>query len=244
MWPRSIPSASPSSMPAPSTPDDATPAPLFAAIAALGRGAPQNPLPVPIPTPMAAWRAWREQAVFSGDCVEILEAVPRPGNPESRAPGEHPAGMPLDRSHRATASFPASCSEYIGARRPSLSLGSLTGEAAAIVRDNRLGLASNDPAEIAAMLVRRRLDVKAKLGRLPDAAHGDRTTYSAAKPSSTRSTTSSAMCLCRRQGRPQASCSASTDGAAATMKLDGLKADWDSYAIGLAVFSISGISRR
>ena len=65
--------------------------------------------------------------------------------------------------------IPGKLFEYIGARRPILSLGSLTGEAAAIVRDNRLGLASNDPAEIKAMLLQC-LEIKAALGCLPDRA--------------------------------------------------------------------------
>jgi len=68
--------------------------------------------------------------------------------------------------------IPGKLFEYIGARRPILSLGSLTGEAAIIVRDNRLGLVSNDPAEIKTMLAEC-LAVKARLGRLPDQAQGD-----------------------------------------------------------------------
>ena len=68
--------------------------------------------------------------------------------------------------------IPGKLFEYIGARRPILSLGSPTGEAAAIVRDNKLGLVSNDPEEIKAMLVES-LAVKARLGRLPDQASGD-----------------------------------------------------------------------
>ena len=63
--------------------------------------------------------------------------------------------------------IPGKLFEYIGARRPILSLGPLTGEAAAIVRDNGLGLASNDPDEIKAMLLKA-LETKAALGRLPD----------------------------------------------------------------------------
>ena len=51
--------------------------------------------------------------------------------------------------------------EYIGARRPILSVGRTAGEAAEIIRDNGFGLVSNDPDEIAAYLKR--------------AAHGDAT---------------------------------------------------------------------
>ncbi len=57
--------------------------------------------------------------------------------------------------------------EYIGAQRPILSIGSLTGESPDIIRDNDLGLVSNDPEEIKAMLLTA-LAVKARLGRLPD----------------------------------------------------------------------------
>lgn len=45
--------------------------------------------------------------------------------------------------------------EYIGCRRPILSVGSTTGEAAAIIRDGGLGLVSHDPDELAAHLRRR-----------------------------------------------------------------------------------------
>ncbi|MDA5193586.1 glycosyltransferase [Govanella unica] len=42
--------------------------------------------------------------------------------------------------------------EYIGARRPILSIGSETGEAADIIRDNKLGVVSKSPAVVAAAL--------------------------------------------------------------------------------------------
>jgi hypothetical protein len=63
--------------------------------------------------------------------------------------------------------IPGKLFEYIGARRPILSLGSLTAESASIIRDNQLGLASNDPEEIKTML-QNALNVKARTGRLPD----------------------------------------------------------------------------
>ena len=44
--------------------------------------------------------------------------------------------------------------EYIGARRPILSVGRTEGEAADIIRQNRFGLVSNDPGEIAEFLQR------------------------------------------------------------------------------------------
>jgi hypothetical protein len=63
--------------------------------------------------------------------------------------------------------IPGKLFEYIGARRPILSLGSLTAESAEIIRDNNLGLASNDPEEIKTMLLEA-LNTKVRLGRLPD----------------------------------------------------------------------------
>jgi hypothetical protein len=63
--------------------------------------------------------------------------------------------------------IPGKLFEYIGARRPILSVGSLTGEAADIVRNDNFGLVSNDPDEIKAMLIEC-LKLKEQLGRLPD----------------------------------------------------------------------------
>jgi hypothetical protein len=65
--------------------------------------------------------------------------------------------------------IPGKLFEYIGARRPILSLGSPTAEAAVIVRENGLGVASNDPEEIRKMLVDC-LRTKQQTGRLPDLA--------------------------------------------------------------------------
>ena len=63
--------------------------------------------------------------------------------------------------------IPGKLFEYIGARRPILSVGSETGEAAAIVREGGFGLVSNDPAIIVPWL-RARLAEKATHPRLPD----------------------------------------------------------------------------
>lgn len=63
--------------------------------------------------------------------------------------------------------IPGKLFEYIGARRPILSLGSVTAEPAAIVRENGLGLASNDPEEIRKALLKH-LEQKRTLGRIPD----------------------------------------------------------------------------
>jgi glycosyltransferase involved in cell wall biosynthesis len=63
--------------------------------------------------------------------------------------------------------IPGKLFEYIGARRPILSVGSTRGEAADIVRAGPFGLVSNQPAEIAAWL-RDKLAEKALHGRLPD----------------------------------------------------------------------------
>jgi hypothetical protein len=63
--------------------------------------------------------------------------------------------------------IPGKLFEYIGARRPVLSLGSLSAEAAQIVRENHLGLTSNNPSEIKEWLLLR-IEDKARYGRLPD----------------------------------------------------------------------------
>ena len=63
--------------------------------------------------------------------------------------------------------IPGKLFEYIGARRPILSVGSTRGEAAGIVRAGPFGLVSNTPAEIAGWLAQR-LDEKAAHPRLPD----------------------------------------------------------------------------
>lgn len=63
--------------------------------------------------------------------------------------------------------IPGKLFEYIGARRPILSVGSESGEAAAIVRAGGFGLVSNAPAAIAAWL-RARLADKRATPRLPD----------------------------------------------------------------------------
>ncbi len=63
--------------------------------------------------------------------------------------------------------IPGKLFEYIGARRPILSVGSETGEAATIVREGGFGLVSNDPATIAEWL-RARLAQKGMHPRLPD----------------------------------------------------------------------------
>ena len=68
--------------------------------------------------------------------------------------------------------IPGKLFEYIGARRPILSIGSLTGEAAEIVRVNKFGLASNDPGEIRTMLLKA-LETKSRSGRLPDLASAE-----------------------------------------------------------------------
>ncbi len=56
--------------------------------------------------------------------------------------------------------------EYIGAGRPILSVGSVKGEVATIIRDNGFGVVTKDPAEIAETL-RSWLAVKRREGRLP-----------------------------------------------------------------------------
>jgi hypothetical protein len=63
--------------------------------------------------------------------------------------------------------IPGKIFEYIGAARPILSLGSVTAEPARIVRENALGLASNDPEEIKAVLLEW-LATKRQAGRIAD----------------------------------------------------------------------------
>jgi hypothetical protein len=64
--------------------------------------------------------------------------------------------------------IPGKLFEYIGARRPVLSLGSLTGEAADIVRNGNFGLVSNDPMEIAQALRAWIAEKRSEGGRLAD----------------------------------------------------------------------------
>jgi hypothetical protein len=99
-------------------------------------------------------------------CVDIREAIPR----SEILRIERQADILLECRWQDPAGdgvIPGKLFEYIGARRPILSLGSLTAESAAIIRDNNLGLASNDPEEIETML-REALQAKARLGRLAD----------------------------------------------------------------------------
>jgi hypothetical protein len=101
-----------------------------------------------------------------GSCVEIRDAIPRP----EILRVERQADILLECRWQEAAGdgvIPGKLFEYIGARRPILSIGSLTGESADIIRDNSLGLVSNDPEKIKAMLLDA-LVVKARLGRLPD----------------------------------------------------------------------------
>jgi glycosyltransferase involved in cell wall biosynthesis len=102
-----------------------------------------------------------------GDRVEIRPAVPRP---EILAL-ERRVDLLLECrwiDSSGDGVIPGKLFEYIGARRPILSLGSPTGEAAAIVRDNGFGLVSNDPAEIAARLRAWLAEKRRHGGRVPD----------------------------------------------------------------------------
>jgi hypothetical protein len=98
--------------------------------------------------------------------VEIRDAIPR----SDILRIERQADILLECRWQDSAGdgvIPGKLFEYIGARRPILSLGSLTAESADIIRGNDLGLASNDPEEIKTMLIEA-LNAKARLGRLPD----------------------------------------------------------------------------
>jgi hypothetical protein len=140
------------------------PTPLFKAIAALGEDK-RRILCLFYHDANESVAALAEQYGIRS-CVEIFDAIPRPEilRVERQADillecrWQNPAGDGV---------IPGKLFEYIGARRPILSIGSLTGESADIIRDNNLGLVSNDPEEIKAMLLDA-LDIKARLGRLPD----------------------------------------------------------------------------
>lgn len=73
--------------------------------------------------------------------------------------------------------IPGKLFEYIGARRPILAVGSETGEAVDIVRAGGFGLASNDPATIAAQLDAWIEAKRAVGGRLPDVESPTRADY-------------------------------------------------------------------
>jgi hypothetical protein len=140
------------------------PTPLFKAIAALGEKGKQVRCLFYSDTNGSVAALSRLTGIE--ECVEIREAVPR----SQILRVERQADILLECRWIESAGdgvIPGKLFEYIGARRPILSLGSLTGEAAAIVRDNSLGLVSNDPDEIKAMLAEC-LDVKSRFGRLPD----------------------------------------------------------------------------
>lgn len=100
------------------------------------------------------------------ECVEIHDAIPR----KEILLLERQVDILLECRWIDSAGdivIPGKLFEYIGARRPILSIGSLTGESPDIIRDNNFGLVSNDAAEISSMLLDA-LGVKEKLGRLPD----------------------------------------------------------------------------
>jgi hypothetical protein len=145
------------------------PTPLFQAIAALGPNAAKIRCLFYSDTNGAVAALARRLNVEAS--VEIRDAVPR----AQILRVEREVDILLECRWIDPAGdgvIPGKLFEYIGARRPILSLGSLTGEAAAIVRDNHLGLVSNDPDEIKAMLVEA-LEVKAQFGRLPDRPASD-----------------------------------------------------------------------
>lgn len=68
--------------------------------------------------------------------------------------------------------IPGKLFEYIGARRPILSIGSTTGEAADIIRDGDFGLVANDPDVIAAELRTWLAQKQVNGGRVPDLPAG------------------------------------------------------------------------
>lgn len=101
------------------------------------------------------------------DCIDICAAIPR----KQVLRHERAADVLLLSRWANPADdgiIPGKLFEYIGARRPILSIGSTTGEAAEIVRAGNFGFVSNDPLEIARQL-RVWIEVKRQNnGRLPD----------------------------------------------------------------------------
>ncbi len=115
-----------------------------------------------------------ESAVLSGaanhgvsDCIEMRDPVPRP---EILKLEREADALLLCRWNDPAedAIIPGKLFEYIGARRPILSIGSLTGEAADIVRAGPFGVVMTDPDDIARQLLAWLAQRDAHGGRLPD----------------------------------------------------------------------------
>jgi len=110
------------------------------------------------------------------DCVDVLPAIPR----KQILRHERAADILLLLRWANPADdgiIPGKLFEYIGARRPILSIGSTTGEAAEIVRAGNFGIVNNDPLAIARQL---RVWVETKRqnnGRLPDLDAGATRAY-------------------------------------------------------------------
>ena len=212
------------------------PTPLFQAIAALGPDAAKIRCLFYSDTNGAVAALARRLGVEAS--VEIRPAVPR----ADILKVERQADILLECRWIDPAGdgvIPGKLFEYIGARRPILSLGSLTGEAAAIVRDNDLGLVSNDPDEIKAMLIDCSRQIKARLGRLPDQAIGD-DKFRRDTQRSARSTVLSATC-CGRLAEARAAILQRQhwrgDGAGRDHSNKArLRTEWDSWLIGVCVF--------
>jgi len=134
------------------------PAPLFEALARLGDAARQVRV-----------------SIYSGDARQAMAAAERAG-----VAGQVALHGPIPRAEmlrleqeadlllllrwdepREDSVIAGKLFEYIGARRPILSVGRTEGEAADIIRRNSFGLVSNDPGEIAEFL-RRALEIGAE----------------------------------------------------------------------------------
>jgi hypothetical protein len=124
-----------------------------------------------------------ESAVVAGaaqfgvaDCIELRQPIPRRDILEL----ERAADVLLlcrwnDPAEDAI--IPGKVFEYIGARRPILSIGSATGEAADIVRAGPFGVVMTDPDAIARQLVEWLAQKDAHAGRLPDLPVGPTHAY-------------------------------------------------------------------
>jgi len=124
-----------------------------------------------------------ESAVASGaahfgvaDCIELRQPVPR----REILKLEREADVLLLCRWNDPAEdsiIPGKVFEYIGARRPILTIGSDTGEAADIVRAGPFGVVMTHPDDIARQLVEWLAQKDAHAGRLPDLPEGPTHAY-------------------------------------------------------------------
>lgn len=125
------------------------PRPLFAAIASLGWGPEDISVQFHVDAPKKI-RAW---AVDYGvaDCIDTSGFVTRPELLTKQMKSDLLLLLRWDNPSEDHV-IAGKLFEYIGCRRPILSVGRTSGEAAAIIRDEGFGAVENDPNEIARAL--------------------------------------------------------------------------------------------